>query len=106
MMLRRKKQSGVVFKVDFEKAYDKVRWSFVKQTLNMKGFSEKWCDWVKAFTQKGHVNIKINDQVGNNFQTKKGLRQGDPLSPTLFNIVADMLAVLINRAKREGVPLS
>jgi hypothetical protein len=68
----------------------------------MKGFSEKWCDWVKAFTQKGHVNIKINDQVGNNFQTKKGLRQGDPLSPTLFNIVADMLAVLINRAKREG----
>jgi hypothetical protein len=100
--MHRKKQSGVVFKVDFEKAYDKVRWSFVKQTLNMKGFSEKWCDWVKAFTQKGHVNIKINDQVGNNFQTKKGLRQGDPLSPTLFNIVADMLAVLINRAKREG----
>jgi retron-type reverse transcriptase len=52
--------------------------------------------------QGGHVGIKINDQVGQNFQTKKGLRQGDPISPLLFNIVVDMLAILINRAKREG----
>ena len=50
----------------------------------------------------GHVDIKINDQVGQHFQTKKGLRQGDPLSPILFNIVADMLAILINRAKVQG----
>jgi retron-type reverse transcriptase len=48
------------------------------------------------------VGIKINDQVGQNFQTKKGVRQGDALSPILFNIVVDMLAILINRAKEEG----
>ena len=46
--------------------------------------------------------VKINEEVGHFFQTKKGLRQGDPLSPMLFNIVADMLAVLINRAKADG----
>jgi hypothetical protein len=46
--------------------------------------------------------IKINDQVGQNFQTKKGIHQGDPLSPLLFIIVVDMLAILINRAKSEG----
>jgi retron-type reverse transcriptase len=40
--------------------------------------------------------------VGHNFQTKKGLRQGDTLSPLLFNIVVDVLAILINRAKLEG----
>jgi hypothetical protein len=40
--------------------------------------------------------------VGQNFQTKKGIWQGDLLSPLLFNIVVDMLAILINRAKREG----
>jgi hypothetical protein len=40
--------------------------------------------------------------VGPNFQTKKGLRQGDPLSPLLFKIVVDMLAILINRDKNEG----
>jgi hypothetical protein len=46
--------------------------------------------------------INVNDDVGKFFQTKKGLRQGDPLSPILFNIVADMLATLINRAKEHG----
>jgi hypothetical protein len=50
----------------------------------------------------GHVCIKVNDQVGANFLTHNGLRQGDPLSPVLFNIVADMLAILINRAKEDG----
>jgi hypothetical protein len=49
-----------------------------------------------------HIGIKVNDQVGQNFQTRKGIRQGDPLSPILFNIVVDMLAVLVNRAKNEG----
>ena len=46
--------------------------------------------------------IKVNDDVGKYFQTKKGLRQGDPLSPLLFNLVADMLAILIERAKQDG----
>jgi retron-type reverse transcriptase len=50
----------------------------------------------------GHVGMKVNDQVGKNFQTKKGVRQGDPLSPILFNIVVDMLAILIKRAKSKG----
>jgi hypothetical protein len=50
----------------------------------------------------GHVGIKVNGQVGKNFQTKKGVKEGDPLSPILFNIVVVMLAVLINRAKTEG----
>jgi retron-type reverse transcriptase len=48
------------------------------------------------------VSIKVNNQVGKNFQTCKGVRQGDPLSPILFNIVVDMLAILINRAKKWG----
>jgi len=102
-----KKQDGIIFKIDFEKAYDKVKWSFLQQTLRMKGFSQKWCSWVKQFTQGGNVNIKVNDQLGSYFQTKKGLRQGDPMSPILFNIVVDMLAILIARAKEacqvEGV---
>jgi hypothetical protein len=50
----------------------------------------------------GHVSIKVNNQVGKNSQTCKGVRQGDPLSPILFNIVVDMLAILINRAKNGG----
>jgi retron-type reverse transcriptase len=68
----------------------------------MKGFSPTWCRWVASFMEGGHVGIKINDSVSQNFQTKKGVRQGDPLSPILFNIVVDILVILINRAKGEG----
>jgi hypothetical protein len=46
--------------------------------------------------------VQVNGEQGGFFQTKKGLRQGDPLSPILFNIIADMLAVLIERSKRLG----
>jgi hypothetical protein len=46
--------------------------------------------------------IKVNDSIGRYFQTKKYLRQRDPLSPLLFNLVADMLAILISRAKEDG----
>jgi len=105
--LHSKRKDGVIFKIDFEKAYDKVNWSFLQQTLRMKGFSHQWCEWVQKFTQGGNVNIKVNDQLGSYFQTRKGLRQGDPLSPILFNIVVDMLAIMIARAKEatqvEGV---
>jgi hypothetical protein len=68
----------------------------------MKGFSETWCKWIEHFTQGGNVGIKVNDQQGAYFQTRKGLWQGDPLSPLLFNIVVDMLALLIARAKDDG----
>ena len=45
--------------------------------------------------------VHVNDEVGPFFQTKKGLRQGDPLSPILLNIVTDMLTLFINRAKAD-----
>jgi hypothetical protein len=100
--LHRKKMDGVLFKIDFEKAYDKVNWPFLQQTMRMKGFSPDWCKLIANFVQGGSVGVKVNDDIGHYFQTRKGLRQGDPLSPILFNIVADMLAILIARAKEDG----
>src|SRR6266498_1326584 len=74
----------LILKIDFEKVYDKVKWPFLLQTLRMKGFSPKWCSWVQSFISGGSVAVNVNNEIGHYFQTRKGLRQGDPLSPLLF----------------------
>jgi hypothetical protein len=67
--LHAKKLNGVILKLDFEKAYDKVKWSLLQQTLRMKGFSEEWRALIRNFVSGGSVTIKVNDEVGRYFQT-------------------------------------
>jgi hypothetical protein len=100
--LHRKKMDGVLLKIDFEKSYDKVRRDFLQEALRMKGFDPKWCRWIQEFITRGSLGIKVNDDIGHYFQTRKGLRQGDPLPLILFNLIMDMLAIMINRAKEDG----
>jgi hypothetical protein len=61
----------------------------------MKGFDLKWCKWIQEFISRSSVEIRVNEDTSHYFQMRKGLRQG-PLSPILFNIVADLLAIMIN----------
>jgi hypothetical protein len=62
--LQRKKRDGVLLKIDFEKAYDKGKWSFLQQTLRMKGFNPKWCDCIENFVEKESVGIRVNNDIG------------------------------------------
>jgi hypothetical protein len=56
----------------------------------MKGFTTKWISWIKYFVRGESVAVNVNEEdVGHFFQTRKGIRHGDPLS----------LAILIKRAK-------
>jgi hypothetical protein len=75
---------------------------FTLHVLRMKGFPSIWCQWMEKVVTKGSVRVQVNDDLGHFFQTKKGLQQGDPLSPILFNLVANMLTVLIERSKSLG----
>jgi hypothetical protein len=70
--LHTKKSNGVIFKIDFEKYYDKVKWSFLQQTLRMKGFSPKWCRWIQNMVTGGSVGIKVNDDIGHTSKRKGG----------------------------------
>jgi hypothetical protein len=51
--MHRRTLDGVIFKIDFEKAYDKFKWPFLQQVLRMKGFDPIWCDRIKQFVQGG-----------------------------------------------------
>jgi len=97
--LHRKKQDSVILKLDIEKAYDKLKWPFIQQVLRIKGFSPTWCEWISKVMSRGSVAVKVNENACHYFQTRKGVCQGDLLSPIMFNIVVDMLAILISRAK-------
>jgi hypothetical protein len=93
-----KKQCGIVLKLDFEKAYDKVNWNFLLECYRIHGFNELWCSWVKKSLFEGTVSVKLNNEIGSYFQSAKGVRQGDPWSPTLFNLVAESLTKMVLRA--------
>jgi hypothetical protein len=84
-----KKHQGVVLKFDFEKAYDKVNWCFLFDCCRQMGFSESWLIWNRKAINQGTLIVKVNDKSGPYFCSYKGVRQGDPFSPTLFNIIVN-----------------
>lgn len=100
---KRKKKDGIILKLDFEKAYDKISWDFLFGCLENRGFNQKWCKWIKEVVMKGTLSVKLNNEIGSYFQSGKGVRQGDPLSPFLFNLAADSLAKMIKIAQQNKI---
>jgi hypothetical protein len=94
---------GIVLILDFEKAYDKVCWDFLFAGLKIRGFNDKWCFWIKQVVTGGTVSVKINNMLDPYFVSHKGVRQGDPLSPILFNLVADCLTRMVRNAQENGL---
>jgi hypothetical protein len=84
------KKKGVILKLDHEKAYDRVSLLFLEEMLQSKGFGSRWIAWVISLVIGGSICIRVNDVNNPYFRPGKGLRQGDPLSPLLFNLVVDV----------------
>jgi hypothetical protein len=101
--IHHKEMSGVLFKIDFEKAYDKVNWAFLYQMMQLKGFGDTFCDWVMKVVRGGRVAIRVNNEIGPYFPTFAGVRHVDPLSPLLFDVVGDGLALLMKKGQEEGL---
>ncbi|GJT41694.1 putative reverse transcriptase domain, reverse transcriptase zinc-binding domain protein [Tanacetum coccineum] len=85
------------FKVDIQKAYDTMDWNFLRTILLGFGFHNRMISWIMECVTTTSYSICINGTLHGYFQGKRGLRQGDPLSPYLFTLVMEVLTLMIQR---------
>lgn len=71
----------MAIKLDLEKAYDFLNWDYIKQCLAHFGFDCKWIDLIMECITSVNFSLKINGRMQPPFIPRRGIRQGDPLSP-------------------------
>ncbi|KAC9988342.1 hypothetical protein E3N88_44974 [Mikania micrantha] len=83
---KKNKKQGMLFKIDFEKAYDHINWRFLDAVVEHMEFPLKWRDWIKYLISSVRASVLVNGAPTFEFKYGRGIRQGDPISPFLFLI--------------------
>ncbi|GJT77711.1 RNA-directed DNA polymerase, eukaryota [Tanacetum coccineum] len=100
---KHKKIKAMIFKVDFEKAFDSIRWDYFDNVLKSFGFGDKWRSWIFGCLVSAMDSVLINGSPTSEFQFQKGLKQGDPLSMFLFILVMESLHLSFSRVMEVGL---
>ena len=97
---------GMILSVDFEKAFDSIAWSFLLKTLEFFNFGPQFTQWVRTLYSNIKSCISINGQYSEWFEIQRGVRQGDPSSPYLYLICAEVLSLMIkSNDKIKGIQM-
>ena len=101
------KKAGILLLIDFEKAFDTVRWSFIDKTLQAFNFGISFRKWVSVLYNNIQSAVLNNGFLTQFFNPGRGVRQGCPLSVYLFILVAELLAINVRKNNDiKGISLS
>lgn len=98
----RSKKGTIAFKIDLEKAYDRLNWDFIELTLNDFGFPQSTICLIMSCFRAISLSILWNGAKTETFHPYRGLRQGDHLSPYLFVLCMEKLALTIQHKVNQG----
>ena len=87
----------MIISIDAVKAFDKIQHPFMMKTLQKLGIA--YLNIIKAIYNKTTANIILNDEKLKAFPVRSGTRQGCPVSPLLFNIVLEVLAIAVREER-------
>ena len=94
-----KNKNHMIISTDAEKAFDKIQHGFMVKTLQKVGIEGTYLNIIKAIYDKPTANIILKGEKLKAFPLRSETRQGCPLSPLLFNIVLEVLAMRIREEK-------
>ncbi len=88
---------AAIISLDQEKAFDRVEWSFMLKVLRRIYFGPSFCSWVELLYTDISSSVLVNGYTGAPFSISRGVRQGCPLSPLLYILVAETISSAIKK---------